>query len=504
MRVRNAGAGRVSVCTVLAAAGGAGLVLAGASPALGQAGGRDRFGSRPMLIGAVATQHVTHNGFSRGPFPSFMDCVVTSAHTDHPFQSGTNANLQAGKAEGEIAAVVFTAPAASFPIKLNTAEILWGKWGASSTTIEWSVQVWEGTPTNGTLVAHESSDGTILPHATIPAGANALHMTFSVDPNDPDQIIINDNGTQTFTLGFKIDQLQNASTPCTPDPFSDGFPMTDLSGLASPSGNLIFANAACPSTCPSGWSSFGSLGSNCRPTGDWVIRMTWEALNCTPATGACCLAGQTCQVLTQAACTAQSGVYQGDNTACTACPSATGACCFGGSCVNLSEADCATASGVYQGNGSSCASGNCPVGACCLPDGTCASVTASACTAQSGVFQGAGSQCGGVSCPQPPGACCVNGGCLTLTQADCSVIPNATWSGPNTTCGSGICNATPCYANCDGSTQTPVLNVADFTCFLQRFAGGESYANCDQSTTPPVLNVADFTCFLQAFAAACP
>jgi hypothetical protein len=61
-----------------------------------------------------------------------------------------------------------------------------------------------------------------------------------------------------------------------------------------------------------------------------------------------------------------------------------------------------------------------------------------------------------------------------------------------------------CYANCDSSTNEPVLNVADFTCFLQRFAAGESYANCDESTTPPVLNVADFTCFLQAFAAGCP
>jgi hypothetical protein len=60
-----------------------------------------------------------------------------------------------------------------------------------------------------------------------------------------------------------------------------------------------------------------------------------------------------------------------------------------------------------------------------------------------------------------------------------------------------------CYANCDGSTAEPMLNVADFTCFLQRFAAGESYANCDQSTAPPVLNVADFTCFLQRFAAGC-
>jgi probable HAF family extracellular repeat protein len=60
-----------------------------------------------------------------------------------------------------------------------------------------------------------------------------------------------------------------------------------------------------------------------------------------------------------------------------------------------------------------------------------------------------------------------------------------------------------CYANCDQSASQPVLNVADFTCFLQRYAAGENYANCDQSTSAPVLNVADFTCFLQQYAAGC-
>ncbi|MEX2217119.1 MAG: hypothetical protein WD749_00035, partial [Phycisphaerales bacterium] len=49
-----------------------------------------------------------------------------------------------------------------------------------------------------------------------------------------------------------------------------------------------------------------------------------------------------------------------------------------------------------------------------------------------------------------------------------------------------------CYANCDESTTAPVLNVADFGCFLTRYAAGEAYANCDESTTAPVLNVADF------------
>jgi hypothetical protein len=60
-----------------------------------------------------------------------------------------------------------------------------------------------------------------------------------------------------------------------------------------------------------------------------------------------------------------------------------------------------------------------------------------------------------------------------------------------------------CYANCDGSTTPPVLNVQDFSCFLGKFASGDAYANCDGSTTPPVLNVQDFSCFLGKFAAGC-
>jgi hypothetical protein len=60
-----------------------------------------------------------------------------------------------------------------------------------------------------------------------------------------------------------------------------------------------------------------------------------------------------------------------------------------------------------------------------------------------------------------------------------------------------------CYANCDESTTPPVLNVLDFSCFLNKFAAGDTYANCDNSTTPPTLNVLDFSCFLNKFAAGC-
>jgi hypothetical protein len=61
-----------------------------------------------------------------------------------------------------------------------------------------------------------------------------------------------------------------------------------------------------------------------------------------------------------------------------------------------------------------------------------------------------------------------------------------------------------CYANCDQSTIPPILNVQDFSCFLNRFSAGVPYANCDGSTTAPTLNVQDFSCFLNRFTVGCP
>ena len=70
-----------------------------------------------------------------------------------------------------------------------------------------------------------------------------------------------------------------------------------------------------------------------------------------------------------------------------------------------------------------------------------------------------------------------------------------------------------CQANCDCSAVQPVLNVSDFTCFLQKFSAAQtlpptqqmtSYANCDGSTSPPALNILDFLCFMQRFTQGCP
>ena len=89
----------------------------------------------------------------------------------------------------------------------------------------------------------------------------------------------------------------------------------------------------------------------------------------------------------------------------------------------------------------------------------------------------------------------------TIGQADAGVL-----SGVGYEISGGFClgGAAACYANCDGSTSAPVLNVNDFVCFQQKYAAGDVAANCDGSTSVPLLNVNDFVCFQQKYAAGCP
>jgi hypothetical protein len=68
---------------------------------------------------------------------------------------------------------------------------------------------------------------------------------------------------------------------------------------------------------------------------------------------------------------------------------------------------------------------------------------------------------------------------------------------------SGCTTPGGCYANCDGSTGSPLLTANDFQCFLNKYAAGDTYANCDGSTGTPLLTANDFQCFLNKFAAGC-
>jgi hypothetical protein len=125
------------------------------------------------------------------------------------------------------------------------------------------------------------------------------------------------------------------------------------------------------------------------------------------------------------------------------------------------------------------------------------------------VFDGQWSQMPSTT-PHPGGRA---GAAMTFNSAG-EMLMMGGWTGSAVAADSWTWGCPPpsCYANCDGSTTPPVLNVEDFSCFINEFAAAQAlphqqqlahYANCDQSTTPPVLNVEDFTCFINRFAQGC-
>lgn len=389
---------------------------------------------------------------------------VVSQWTDSNFGPGTYI-LQGGFAQQEIAAVSFTLDPSSFPLRLDMTEMLFGTSNASvQTTTKWSVLVWEGTPANGQLVYSFSSDGELLPHIVMPPGTTGVNVQFMIDPSDPEQMFISNNGSNTFSVGYRIDQHNNQTqNPCLipPPSNSNAFPATDVGGVASLSNNWLFAINCGALGCPAGWRTFAQLPAACRPSGDWVIRATWTPIECV-AQGACCFGPGLCEFLPENLCGAQGGTYQGDNVPCGigACSSSSVACCFAstGGCLNLSPATCFAAGGVPGPFGSTCAGFVCfPTGACCLPDGTCVGpVSPETCAAQAGTFQGNGSSCAQTNCPAPVGACCFpNGFCLVLTQGDCELV-GALWKGIGTNCADGSGNGTA--DACEAATNPADLN----------------------------------------------
>jgi hypothetical protein len=130
-----------------------------------------------------------------------------------------------------------------------------------------------------------------------------------------------------------------------------------------------------------------------------------------------------------------------------------------------------------------------------------------------------GTQVGFISVPAPRGIFELDNGNLFWTGNGFNVYDIttgiSTLIAPGTGQYAGLLSigTAGCYANCDSSTVEPVLNVDDFTCFINEFATSQTlpheqqvnaYANCDGSTIAPALNVDDFTCFINRFAQGCP
>jgi len=438
-------------------------------------------------------------------------CTEIATWTNASFEGGSYI-MQAGFAENEMAAATFTLPASAFPIRIDSLEMIFATMNASvPTTTAWSVLVWDGLPSTGTLVAQYSSDDKILPHIHLAAGTHGVNVFFQVDPGDPEQIIISDvSGTHQFSFAYRIDDHnQQTQNPCTvaPPTCCNAFPVVDTGGVQSPANNWLFGINCGPFGCPAngGWARFNQLPGFCRPSGDWVMRANYTPLSCQPGVGACCLPDGTCASSTQPDCASAGGTFQGDGTVCgsVSCPAPMGSCCFQstGGCLNLTQANCGMAGGLWRGPGTNCGTTVCfPQGACCLPDGSCVGpVSPEACAAQNGVFQGHNTNCGSVTCPLPTGACCFGTGfCLELTEAECS--QGGAWAGAGTTCEdadeNGIADACegdkcPTDWNDDG-----VVNSTDVSSFINDWfmdqINGTLIADFNQNGVSNSTDVSDY------------
>ena len=401
---------------------------------------------------------------------------VVVAHTSSDFEPGQYV-AQGGIIEGEILATSYEIPAEAFPIRIDLVETLFATSSAAvETTTVWAAHVWEGLPTDGPPIFSVTSDGDLLPHLVMPPGTTGVNLQFLVDPGDPDQIWVADNGSQTVTVGIEIVQHnQPPGNQClsAPSPQFNAFPCTDTDGLQVSNGNWIYVRDCGIFGCPAGWKRFSDLPVVCRPSGDWVQRFTWTPSFCDEL-GACCIGG-TCSILDEATCADTGGIWQGEGTNCGEVDcSGTGPCCFAstGGCVQLVPGDCLLAGGVPGPAGESCDNYICfPVGACCLPDGSCIDgVSPEECAASNGVFQGDATECSATDCPEPLGASCFsNGFCLELTEED-AIQAGATWQGVGTTCedldGNGapdVCDSSDILGDLNGDGR---VNGSDLGLFL--------------------------------------
>jgi hypothetical protein len=487
----------------------------------------------PITLDRIRNFHVTSLGRVLEDGYSERSCNVLSTYTDANFGGGSF-RVEAGFAEREMFAATYTIAASEWPIKINLAEAVFATSNATVNTVtQWSILFWEGVPQGNAPVFSEVADDTLLPYIRIPAGTNGVNMQFSIDTSDPDQLILNDNGSHQFTVAWRIDHHnQQISDPClvAPPTCCNAFPVVDVSGLSNGANNWLYGVNCGSFGCPSngGWSRFSNLNSLCRPTGDIVTRVTWSSVACQPGLGACCLPDGSCQILSDTDCAGQNGTYRGEFTTCNTanCPAPSGACCLSnGACLVLSPANCTIANGSYLGNnvvcganstcplgacclpsggcvggvsdaqcvalggafrgvGTTCSNSTCPTGGCCLPAGNCVIATQIQCTSQGGAWRGANSTCTGANCPQPTGACCIGTGCIVLTAANCAIIPGATFAGPFTTCvdsnGNGVadvCDAAPCPAdyNQDGG-----VDGADIQSFFVDWASAAPNADVNQ------------------------
>lgn len=306
------------------------------------------------------------------------------------FQTGTY-HQQAGLAQGEWLCATYNLTQYDFPLQIELIEAMFAVNGTTvQTTTRYTVGVWDGTPTQGTMIFSSSSSDQPgdFPNLIMPPGTSATIIQASIDPGDPDQIFVYDtSGSHKVTIGIRIDHhnAQSGSGCINSAPPYDlqipvarnAFPLTDnnqtsnYSQLNFPSQNWLFGINCTPelgTSCPEpngGWSNFASLSTSCRPHGDWMLRATWKRTNCQPGVGAACKPDGTCAIVLATDAQTNNWLYRGDGSVCAEanCPIPTGACCFSnGFCTVLQQAQCTGIPGsTYRGHGTVCgANSTCP------------------------------------------------------------------------------------------------------------------------------------------------
>jgi len=109
-----------------------------------------------------------------------------------------------------------------------------------------------------------------------------------------------------------------------------------------------------------------NLADDCEILVNPALDMNQNAVLDLCEASACCVQGE-CQQLTESACIAAGGTFQGLDVVCggkLVCPPPTGACCVLSVCSIVTEAECTTMKGVYQGNATACSPSPCPPPKC--------------------------------------------------------------------------------------------------------------------------------------------
>jgi hypothetical protein len=426
----------------------------------------------PTLSAAITPVGPAESGDLRGG----VCPTEVRTHSAANFTGGAF-TVQAGMVEDEIAAASFVIPSGHFPITIRTMEIIWAQNHFNQTVTQWSVLVYEGTPSDANQIEEFFSDDVILPHLRLPLnGSNGANVQVTVDPQDAEQIIISSAPSNTVSIGFKIVQHNNQTgngCSVSPDPASNAFPTTDNTsppaGLAQPTQNwLRLFN--CGNFCGSGWSTLGALPCPipgvlcCRPGGDWNIRLTYEPSGCV---GACCLDDGNCAVASPTDCVSTGGTFQGSGTTCSG-SLCQGGCCYadtiGQQCQTTSPNNCASLGGEFAGVGTSCGTIICE-GACCVPffaqgEECVDPISQFDCEDFGGIYMSLGSTCAEVEPCFPTGGCCTGTSCTIKREMDCDAM-GGVWYGAGTTCTSPP-TAACCFASSGTCSNLSAQNCCTF------------------------------------------